>query len=168
MKKARNKKYKPREIQLDPVSWAIAGAHLFPTETIAATFKPIEDAILLLKQGRATREDWNVPCQALNIAEALAAMGIGPNLLPEIASGQSALVSIAQRMIGTGKATCYGAELAAIDEALTMYRVQMKVCTQGEFSRALARVKELHRSGAMDDMGRMYEEMTAEEMRSAA
>lgn len=165
--KKRSKKYRQRAVQTDPISWAIAGVHTLPVKTIAATFAPIDDAVLKLKQGKATREDWNIPCQALNIAEALANLQIGPNLLPEIASGQSALVSIAQRMIGKGSATCYGAELAAIDEALAMYRAQLKVCTQAEFGRAVARVKELHRSGAMDDVGRMYEQMSAEHREAA-
>jgi hypothetical protein len=168
VKKPRNKKYRPREIQTDPVTWAIAGVHKFPTETIAATFVPVDEAMLLLKLGKATREDWNVPCQSLNIAEALAGLRIGPNLMPQIRAGQEALSKIAQRMIGTGKATCYGAELAAIDEALVMYRVQMKVCTQGEFTRAVNRVKELHRSGGMDDMCRLYDRMTDHEQMKAA
>jgi hypothetical protein len=166
--KKRNKKYRPREIQTDAISWAVAGVHTFPAETIATTFKPIGEAILLLKKGQATREDWNVPCQSLNIAEALAGLKIGPNLMPQIRAGQEALSKIAQRMIGTGKATCYGAELAAIDEALVMYRVQMKVCTQAEFSRAVNRVKELHRSGAMEDMCRLYERMTKDDVKEAA
>lgn len=150
MKKHRNKKYRPRAIQADPVSWAIAGV---------STLMASQQAVLLLKHGAANRDDWNIICQALNVAEALAGMGIGPNLLPQISAGQDALKSIALRMIGRGRTTCYGAELAAIDEALVMYRAQIKLCTQAEMSRAVARVKELHRSGAMDDVGRVFEQM---------
>jgi hypothetical protein len=158
-KPRRQKPYRPRHVQTDPVSWAIAGVHTLPLESQQATMKPVDAAVLLLKQGKSTREDWNVVCQALNIAEELAKLQIGSNLLPQILAGQQALRSVAFRMIGKGSATCYGAELVAIDEALTMYRAQLRLCAQAEFGRAVNRVKQLHASGAMDDVGRMYEQM---------
>lgn len=153
------KAYRPRAVQSDPVSWAIAGVHTLPAESKRAMMVPIDAAVLLLKRGQAARDDWNVICQALNLAEALAGLQIGSNLTPQIAAGQGALRTIAQRMIGTGRATCYAAELALVDEALAMYRVQVRLCTQAEMSRAVARVKELHRSGAMEDVARLYEGM---------
>lgn len=158
-KPKRTKRYVPREIQSDPVSWAVAGAHKLPTESLDAMFVPINDAITHLKQGRASRDDWNIVCQALNLAEALAAARIGANLLDAITVGQEALHQIALRMLETGSSTCRAAELSAMDESLVMYRAQLQVCTQAELSRAVARVKNLHRSGAMDDVARIYNGM---------
>jgi hypothetical protein len=157
------KRYVPREQRADPVTWALAGVHKIPTESIDASFAPINAAFGLLKQGKAAREDWNVISQALNVAEALAGLQIGSNLIPEIVAGQRWLHQIALRMLERDISTCYAAELAAIDEALTMYRAQMQVCTQAEFGRAVARVKDLHRSGAMDDVARLYQEMDQKE-----
>jgi len=159
MKKKRSKKYVPKDIQLDPISWAVAGVHNFPFATVDKTFEPINAAVLLLKQGKAAREDWNVPCQALNVAEALTGQGVGGNLLPAIRAGQEALKAIALRMLSRGTATCYAAELAAIDEALQMYRAQMSACTQAEFGRAVQRAKTLLMSGAKDDVARLYQQM---------
>ncbi len=159
--KKRTKKYRPREVTADPISWAIAGVHTLPVESQASIMEPIDDAFLLLKKGVARREDWNVVGQALNLAEAFGGMQIGPNLLPAIMAGQSALHRIALRMLETGSSTCYGAELATIEEALMMYRVQLKVCTQAELSRAFQRLKNLHRCGAMQDVARLYEQMDA-------
>jgi hypothetical protein len=160
--KKRNKSYRPREILADPISWAIAGAHTLPTESQSALLAPIDAAIVLLKQGKATRDDWNVCAQALNLAEALAGAQIGSNLMPQIRAGHKALEQVAIRMIERGTSTCYAAELAAIDEAIVMYRCQVRVCTQAEMSRALARVKELHRTGAMDQVAEIYEKMCME------
>ncbi len=160
-KPKRNKRYVPRERLADPVGWAVAGVHKLPTESIDAVFVPIDEALALLRQGRAGREDWNVVCQALNVAEALAVVAVGSNLMPEIAAGQRWLHQIALRMLETGSSTCYAAELAAIDEALTMYRAQLQVCTQADFSRAIAHVRNLHRSGAMEQIARVYEAMDA-------
>lgn len=160
--KKRCKKYRPRHVQVDPVSWAVAGVHNFTFATVDKTLAPVEQAIVLLKKGEAMREHWNIPCQALNIAEALTKEGVGANLLPAIQAGQQALMAIALRMIEKGGPTaCYAAELAAIDEAVLMYRAQMSACTQAEFGRAMDRVKMLHRSGAMTDIGRMYLQMVS-------
>lgn len=160
-KKPRNKRYVPRECLADPVGWAVAGVHKLPTESVEAMFAPIDTARSLLLLGKATRDDWNVVCQALNLAEALAGFGIGANLMPEITDGQRWLHQIALRMIERGTSTCYATELAAIDEALTMYRAQLQVCTQAELSRAVAHVKNLHRSGAMVDVARVFDDMPA-------
>jgi hypothetical protein len=153
--KKRTKKYVPRAVLADPVSWAVAGSHLMPTEKLDLIQAPVDAAVTVLKQGRALRDDWNVVANALNLAEALAGLQVGHNLTAEIAAGQDALLSIARRMIG-GSATCYASELAAVDEAVFVYRAQMKVCTQGDFSRACKRVKVLHRSGAMRDVADMF------------
>lgn len=159
--KKRSKKYRPREVSADPISWALAAVYTLPTESQAAIMAPIDDAFLLLKKGVARREDWNVVGQALNLAEAFAGMQIGPNLLPAILAGQSALHQIALRMLQTGSSTCYGAELVALEEALVMYRVQLKVCTQAELGRAFEKLKNLHRCGAMQDVARLYAQMDA-------
>lgn len=161
-KKPRTKRYVARECLQDPVSWAVAGVHTLPTESQQAAMVPVDGAVALLKQGMAGRDDWNMIVQALNIAEALAGLQIGPNLMPQIEAGQEALHAIALRMIARRTATCYATELHAIDEALAMYRAQLKLCTQAEFSRAIARVKELHRSGAMVYVARVFEKLTGE------
>lgn len=161
-KPKRTKRYVPRERLADPVQWAMAGVYKLPTVSIDAVFVPIDAAKALLRQGRATCEDWNVVAQALNLAEALAGLQVGANLLPEIIAGQRWLHQIALRMLERDTSTCYAAELAAIDEALVMYRAQLQVCTQADFSRAVAHVKNLVRCGAMDDIARLYQELDRE------
>lgn len=166
-KPKRTKRYVQREQLVDPVSWAVAGAHKLPTATVAATMAAITPALKLLKQGRATRNDWNVVCQAVNVAEALAGLQVGHNLLSEIKAGEAALLAVALRMI-EGRATCYAIELAAIDEALFVYEAQLKVCTQSDIGKAIARVKELFRSGAMDNVVAIFDRMVDHETRKAA
>lgn len=81
-KKLRNKAYRPRNVQADPVSWAIAGVHTFPRETRAELIEQVDIAFEVLRRGAAGRDDWNMVVQALNIAEGLAGEQIGPNLIP--------------------------------------------------------------------------------------
>jgi hypothetical protein len=158
MTKKRNKAYRPRHVQSDPVSWAIAGVHTLPAEQQRKAMQQVDAAVLLLKQAKATRDDWNVIHQALNIAKALADLQIGANLLQQINSGEHALRDIAGRM-ALGKTACYGYEIALIDEAVSMYQIQLRLCTQAEFQRAVKRVRQLVMCGAMDDTGRLYEQM---------
>lgn len=157
--KKRNKKYHPRPISRDPVSHAIHGVATLGAGQIAEMMEQIRTAVAPLKQGKARRDDWNVICQALNIGEALALGGIGPNLLPQINAGQDALLAVGVRMVERGCTPCHGAELAAIDEALLMYRAQIGLCTQAEMGRAIERVIKMHRAGAMQDVAKVFERM---------
>lgn len=154
------KPHRPRGALTNPVDWAIAGAHLMPDFDRERVLAPVKAAIALLKQGRADREQWNTLAQALNIGEALGAEQVGRNLLPEVRAGQAALQSVALRMAAGGNSTCRATELAAIDEAFLMYEAQLKVCTQADLGRAVRRVKLWHSSGAMSDIGRMFEKMS--------
>lgn len=162
MKKPRNKKYHPKPVQVDSLSWALAGAHRLPAESVAAAMAPALASLALLKQGKAHRMDWNMIAKMFNIGQALAAAGVGMNLTPFLAVGDDALESIAMRMIGGKTTACYAWELAAICEALDMFHAQIKICTQGEWGRALERVKKLHQSGAMRDVSRLYGKMVTE------
>jgi hypothetical protein len=155
-KKPRNKKYRPRELMTNTIEWARAGVLTFPHETVDQLMVEPLAAFDKLRRAAADRDDWNMVCQALNIAEALTNQDIGPNLRPQIAAGQEALHAIAQRMLGTGSSTCYAAELAAIDEALLMYKAQVRLCTQGEFTRAFRQVENWHKCGKMLDVQATY------------
>lgn len=154
--KKRNKKYKPREIKANALDWAIAGVHTFPTETQRDIMKQPMASFNMLRQGQASRDDWNQICQALNVGEALCELHIGDNLLDAFHQGHEALHQIALRMLGGRSSTCYAHELAAITEALDMHKIQLQLCTQAEFSRAIVRVKNLISGGAQDDVAKTY------------
>lgn len=159
-KPKRCKAYKPKPVQADPVSWAVAGVHTLSKKTIDACMSKVDGAFETLKRGQQRPEDWNHVSTALSVAEALAGLQIGANLLPQIAKGQAALHKIALRM-ADGEKACKAPELAAITEALVMYRVQLSLCTQAEISRAAERAKKLIECGARSETERLYERMAA-------
>lgn len=94
----------------------------------------------------------------MNIAEALIYFQIGTNLRPQIDAALGALHSVAMRILKTGKSTCYASELAAITEGRDLYKIQLSLCSQAEAMRATRRVADMQRSGAMDDVKKLYEE----------
>lgn len=157
--KKRNKKYSPREIFTNAVDWAIAGSFTFPHATQAEITLPVYDAFKIMQQGIATRDDWNMVCSGANLAEALAGLQIGPNLLPAIYAGLDALDKVARRMLKGGTSTMRADEMAAIREMIEMYRIQVSLCTQAEFGRAIKKVKDMHRGGAMKEVAKVYAAM---------
>lgn len=161
-KKKRDRRYKPREIQTDPVSWAIAGVHTFPKQTQDDVMAITWAAFDKLREGIAGREHWNIVAQSLNVAEALAGLKIGNNLLPEIYAGMEALHQIAMRMMKKGRTALYAQELAAVREACVLYGIQLGLCTQAEYSRAIKKVRDMHIGGATINVAKMYEKMEME------
>lgn len=155
----RRKAYKPKGVNPDAMNWAMSGAYTIPAPKRAEILSFVDQALDKLRRAEADRDDWNTLANALNIAEALVELEIGTNLLPVIKAGEAALLEVGKRMCGGARSTCRGTEIAAICEALDMYRIQLRLCSQAEFSKAVNRVKDLHRSGAMDDVARIYNAM---------
>lgn len=115
-----------------------------------------------LREGRASREDWNQICQALNVGEALCEFNIANDHLDDFHKGHEALHKIALRMLAGKSSTCYAHELAAITEALDMHKIQLQFCTQSEFGRAIKRVTDLINGGAQDDVAKTYARLNGE------
>ncbi|WP_395009801.1 hypothetical protein [Undibacterium sp.] len=152
----RTKKHRPIAVKTNAVEWAIGGAFTFPIETQQKIMKEPLAAFELLRQGKASRDDWNMICQALNVGEALCELNICNNRLDDFNKGHDALHQIALRMLAGKPSTCYAHELAAVKEAMDMHKIQLQFCSQGEFSRAVKRVTNLLKGGAQDDVAMTY------------
>lgn len=159
MAKKRTKAYRPRDVLANPMDWAIAGSCKLTDRQYHLFIDPVDHAIDLIRRGCADRQDWNTAANAMNVAEGLTFAGVGMNLLPEIHAASAALKAVGLRMAGGGSSACRAVELEAIREGRDMYAAQLMTCTQGESSRAVQRVKQLHKSGAMEDMGRIFNKM---------
>jgi hypothetical protein len=80
---------------------------------------------------------------ALNTAEALAQRhGIAPDHIDKIRAGQDALVAVYDRQLQSW--TLRGTEIAALSEALLIWRVQLDFCSRGELAAARAYVEQGH------------------------
>jgi len=108
---------------------------------------PALDGFHKLREGRAERLDWNHVIDALNAGEALAQIGIGSNLEPEFVPAFEAMHAVALRMLAGKGSTCHASELEAIRHGLNTYGVQIKLCSQSEYNKAVARVRGLLTSG---------------------
>ena len=159
-KAKRNKAYRPRPVNPQAMDWAISGAHTLPMQKQVELIGYVDVALDRLRQGRASRVDWNTLANGMNIAEALAHFQIGTNLVDRINEAQDKLHGVGMRMLSTGKSTCYAHELTAIAEGRDIYKIQLGLCSQAEIMRAVQRVNDFHRSGAMKDVARLYQAMS--------
>ena len=155
----RNKKYRPKQVFIDPISWAISGATLLTQNQKDDLFGMVRVELHNLSLGKLDRDGWNTLANAMNIAEALASFNIANNLMSEITRAQDALKSLALRMLKTGSSTCYAKEIGDIHEGCNIHKIQLDFCTQAELSRAVAKVKEQHRNGTMQEMKKIFESL---------
>lgn len=157
--KKRKKAYKQRTVNPDAMRWAISGSYTLPREKQLELIGYVDAAIDKFRTGTASREDWNSVANGMNIAEAFVFYEIGTNLMPQIQAALDALHAVALRMLSSGSSTLYAEELAAIREGRDMYEIQLRLCSQAEAHRAVSRVKDLHRCGAMADVEKLYHSM---------
>lgn len=163
MGKRRNKAYRPRPVNPDAMQWAISGAYTLPLDKQRELVGYVDAAIDKFRTGTADRNDWNSVANGMNIAEALCHFEIGTNLSPQIKAALDALHAVAMRMLSGGTSTLRAQELAAIREGRDMYEIQLRLCSQAEAHRAVSRVQDLHRCGAMANVAKLYAAMTARE-----
>lgn len=163
-KSRRNKRYTPKPVNLDAYQWAIAGATCLVPAAVKEVTKVSVSAYDTFVSDVATKHDWNILAQCIAVSAVLAENGIGSNLFAEIHAGQEALERCAIRMAKSGRASCHRDDLDAIREALTMYEVQLGLCTQAEWNRAIQRVTNLITSGGFGRNRELYDAMTAQEV----
>lgn len=125
---------------MDIAKWAVA---MVTEKDRDALLGPIEEAYVVLREGRLQKDTWNCLANCMNIAEALANDGIGPNLLPELMRAQYALRQIARRILEHGSSTVYGLELALVREGIDMFNAQLQQATNGEVRNATRKVAHL-------------------------
>lgn len=128
--------YRPKVVMLNTMERATWHASMVSEQGRTDILAEIEDAYIVLREGRLHKDTWNCLANGMNIAEALASDGIGPNLLPEIMRAHYALRQIARRIAETGSSTVYGLELALVREGIDMLNAQLQQTTNGELRKA--------------------------------
>lgn len=161
------KAYRPKPV-INSLDWGINGSAKFDKDSIAEILRIVEESFLVMKQGKATAEEWNMIAQALNISEALAQLNIGSNLTPHIRAGQWAMNEVGKRMIAGRNSVLRAQELHDIDEALIRYHAQLTLCSVGEYRRAVKGVINWHTGRGMAGNNAHLEAMLSKEIREAA
>lgn len=134
------KKYKPKGVRLDAITWVINGFRNISETGDAVLHLKIKnhESLECLRKGEATRLDIDTIIGAFNIAEALARMKIGDDYAKEIKAGQDALLDVAKRGVDRDdKFVLKAAELTAIMLVAEIHDAQLEITTIGELEQAM-------------------------------
>jgi len=91
----------------------------------------------LLRRGNATNAEVAEIINAMNVAEALAKLGIGAEFMSEIMQAQRALVSLIDRQKTSHRFILTAHELNALNLGMEVHDAQLNVATINDIEKAL-------------------------------
>ena len=142
------KKYRPKPVRLDNMSFVKAGITSM-TKVSAATDLRIKnhDCLNNLRMGSASREDIDKVIGVLNMAEALCQLGKGRDWTIEVGQAQDAMLEIARKGVSRDmKFVVSGPQLQALNLAMEVHDAQLDASTVQDVEKALDLVKEVIRN----------------------
>ena len=135
----RNKKYKPKGVIVDTMSWVKSGLKPVAETGDAITVLKLRNhgAMAALTKGEATRQDLDILISCMNITEAYWRMGFGFEYKEIVSAGLASLRSVGKRGIESGRFILKADEMAALNEAMDLHDAQLEVSTVKQMEQAL-------------------------------
>lgn len=137
-------KYKPKGVRLDTMSWVMAGLKVVSDVPDAGVMLKIKNhsAMADMVQGNATRDTVDNLIAAVNVAEALARLGVGDDWAQEIFAASDAIRDMAKRGIERDDKFLFtGPEMQAVNLLMDIHDAQLDNCTVKQMERALEMVE---------------------------
>ena len=133
------KKYKPKGVRLDAMTWVISGFKKVADVPDAGTKLLLRNHVAFdeIRAGRGDREHVDFLIHMVNMAEALANIQLGRDWLPEIHEAQDAIYAMAQRGISGKKFLFTGEEIGIVQTILELHDEQLKNCPVKVMEQAL-------------------------------
>jgi hypothetical protein len=137
-------KYKPKGVRLDAMTWVLSGMRKVGQVPTAGVMLKIKnhDAMNEITQGRGKRDNIDIVIAAMNVAEALAMMGVGKDWRDEIRQAQDAILTMAKR--GLAKEDRFlltGQEMQALNLGIDIHDAQLDEATVKQLEEALQLVE---------------------------
>jgi hypothetical protein len=148
------KAYRPRPVLDDPTEAVIAMAGLLPQRQRLDLIQPVEQAFDAMRRGVGGWASWCALADAMNVAEALASIGIASDRVPELKAAQAVLHAVHGRVQAGGGWTLRGPEIAQLEFGVDIHRIQGTVCSLGEMARAIQKVKNVATQALAGNAGR--------------
>lgn len=134
------KKYKPKGVRLDCMAWVMSGMKQVSQVEHAGLALKIKnhDALTNITQGRGKRDDIDIVIAAMNVAEALAMLGLGSDWRQEVNAAQEAIFSMGKRgLMNADKFLFTGPEMQAVNLGMNVHDAQLDECTVKQLEEAL-------------------------------
>jgi len=134
------KKYKPKGVRLDAMSWVLSGFKNVADIPDAGTKLMLRNhaAFDEIRAGRGDKGHVDLLIQMVNMCEALAKLQLGRDWLPEIGQAQDAVFAMAQRGISGKNFIFTGEELKLVQQVLELHDEQLRNCPVRTMEQALS------------------------------
>lgn len=132
--------------KVNPIEHAIIGASITPENTLDRLRMGELSAIESMVKGNATTVDWRALVDMMNIAETMAANGIGIEVLPVCEIVQKEMEAAAHRYEKTRKMGLTGTGIRYIKELYTLHDLQRISISRSEYERMIQKTIDYIRS----------------------
>lgn len=145
------KKYKPKPIRYDTLTYVVSGFKKVADVPEAGIKLLIRNhaAFDEIREGRGTQEHADVLIHMVNMVEALAQLQLGKDWLSEIWQAQDAIFKMAQRGISGSKFLFTGSELSIVQTIIELHDEQLKNCPVKMMEQALDLIAKEYRHNKM-------------------
>jgi len=135
----KKKKYKPKGVRLDAMTWVLSGMRKVANVPDAGTQLLLKNHVSFdeIREGRGTVEHVDRMIEMVNMADALAHLQLGRDWLPEIREAQDAVHAMAQRGVSGKKFLWTGEELGKVQQILELHDEQLRNCSVKKMEEAI-------------------------------
>jgi len=126
MKKARNKKYRPKYVARNVLSTVFGGMSGDHVDHLRLIQIRSHKALADMAKGAGTREGWDLLVGAINMANVMCEQGIGDEFRQVTIAARDALLEVGKRIVKLDRVIMKGDELNAIREALECHDAQLE------------------------------------------
>ena len=128
---------------VNPIIYAIDSARAFTPAQVAQLMTPNHAAVNTLQFGGFDAHQWRVLADAFNIAEALAKppINLANDHAEKFNDAQCVLFALSEQYRDSRTWTPRAAQLQTIKDAMEIFQIQLENVGQGEFERAVEKVK---------------------------
>ena len=145
------KKYKPKGVRMDTLTWVISGFKKVADVPDAGTKLMLKNHVSFdeIREGRGSTEHVDNLITMVNMAEALAKRQLGRDWLHEIGEAQDAIFKMAQRGVSGKPFLFTGLELQAVELILNLHDEQLKNCPVRTLELALIDIEKEYKGRRM-------------------
>jgi hypothetical protein len=119
------KKYRPKPVLKDTVSYVLTGLKQVPNDIRTNLKISVHMAMSTIARGHGERIDWENVAESLNMALVLCEMGYGHEYTQQIRLAQRAMMNLRVRLKEKGRMVFTAPELTAVNEALAIHEAQI-------------------------------------------
>lgn len=145
------KKYKPKGVRMDALTWVISGFKKVAEVPDAGTKLMLKNHISFdeIREGRGDTHHVDNLISMVNMAEALAKRQLGRDWLEEIGQAQDAIYAMAQRGVSGKSFVFTGLELQAVETVLALHDEQLRQCSVRTLELALEDIEKEFKGNKM-------------------